>query len=313
MNVRPILGTMNFGPQVNQDESIKIVEEFISQGYAEFDTAYVYNNGDSEKFLGHAIKNKKKRLVISTKVNPKVTGKLDRKSIKFQFSESLKRLGVLKVDILYLHFPDPSTPIRETLEAISELKNDGQINELGLSNYSSKEVKSICEMCEKYNLLMPSVYQGMYNAFNRNVESELIPCLREFEIRFYAYNPLAGGILSGKYKSINNILPGRFTIRPNYIDRYWNKFTFESLNLIKKSLRSYQMTLIETAFKWISHHSILDFNRNDAIILGVSDIGQLKSNLSYLNLEPLPQTLFEAYEISWKKLKDTSKPYFRTV
>ena len=311
MNVRPVLGTMNFGPQVNQDESIKMVEEFISQGYAEFDTAYVYNNGDSEKFLGHAIKNKKK-LVISTKVNPRVTGKLDKKSIKFQFSESLKRLGVSKVDILYLHFPDPSTPIRETLEAISELKNDGQINELGLSNYSSKEVKSICEMCEKYNLLMPSVYQGLYNCLSKHVE-ELFITIRNYKIRFYAYNPLAGGILTGKHMNIDSNIVGRFSLRQNYRDRYFKKEFFEALNELKNICNLSKITLLEGALRWLIFHSKLDGFFGDAIILGTSNFSQLKQNLFFFKTKPLDNNISDQFNSIWNICKEVSPSYFRTA
>lgn len=311
MNVRPVLGTMNFGPQVTQDESIKMVEEFISQGYSEFDTAYVYNNGDSEKFLGHAIKNKKK-LVISTKVNPRVTGKLDKKSIKFQFSESLKRLGVSKVDILYLHFPDPSTPIRETLEAISELKNDGQINELGLSNYSSKEVISICKMCDKHQLLMPSVYQGLYNCLSKNIE-ELFAAIRKFEIRFYAYNPLAGGILTGKHANINSNLEGRFSYRLNYRDRYLKKEFFLALDKMKNICKVNKITLLEASLRWLIHHSKLDVSFKDAIVVGTSNIVQLKQNLFLFKTKPLENNISDEFNSIGDICKKVSPLYYRTV
>ena len=116
MRVKPILGTMNFGPQVGIEDSLKMVELYVSMGYEEFDTAYVYNNGDSEKFLGNALKQLKiKNRIVATKVNPRITGKLDRDSIQSQFFVSLERLGIEKVDILYLHFPDPETPVTQVI------------------------------------------------------------------------------------------------------------------------------------------------------------------------------------------------------
>ena len=314
MSVKPILGTMNFGPQVGLEDSSKMVDIFLSQGLQEFDTAYVYNNGDSEKFLGNALKNvKSSRPIVATKVNPRVSGKLDSKSIQGQLHESLARLHLESVDVLYLHFPDPTTSLRETLQCCSELHKQGYFKELGVSNYSAWQVVHIWHLCHENGWPKPTVYQGLYNGLSRNVEAELIPALRELGMRFYAYNPLAGGILSGKYTSIDEITPGRFTYRPNYKDRYWKKEFFDALNILNAACENRGISLVEAAFRWMTDHSELDATAGDGVLIGASSNEQLKQNLTFFGKGKLEQDILDAFDLSWGISKAESPPYFRTV
>ncbi len=313
MSVKPILGTMNFGPQVGVEDSLKMVELFLSEGFDEFDTAYVYNNGDSEKYLGNALKNIDcGSPIIASKVNPRVSGKLDRESIQGQLQESLSRLELESIDILYLHFPDPTTPLYETLECCSELHEKGYFKELGLSNYPAWQVVHIWHLCKENGWLTPSVYQGLYNGLSRNVEAELIPALRELGMRFCAYNPLAGGILSGKYSDIDNITPGRFTHRPNYKERYWKKEFFDALNILSTACQNSGMTMVEAAFRWLVNHSSLNGQAGDGILIGNSHINQLIQNLSYFKGGALPDEVKTAFDNAWYEVESVSPSYFRT-
>ena len=313
-SVKPILGTMNFGPQVTLEDSLKMVNIFLSEGFKEIDTAYVYNGGDSERFLGEALKNAKSNgSVIATKVNPRVSGRLDCHSIQGQLHESLARLQRESVDILYLHFPDPTTSLYETLECCSELHNQGYFKELGLSNYSASQVLDVWQLCNENGWLTPSVYQGLYNGLSRHVEPELIPVLRELGIRFYAYNPLAGGILSGKYTNIDEITPGRFTHRPNYKDRYWKKEFFEALNVLSEACNNSGITIVEAAFRWITEHSELDGTLGDCVLIGASNNEQLKQNLMFFGKGKLEQSVLDAFDCGWDISKAESPAYFRTV
>uniref|UniRef100_A0A670ZJS4 Aldo-keto reductase family 7 member A2 n=1 Tax=Pseudonaja textilis TaxID=8673 RepID=A0A670ZJS4_PSETE len=137
---------------------------------------------------------------IATKANPWDGKTLKAQSVRSQLEESLQRLRLPSVDLFYLHAPDHETPVEETLRACNELHKEGKFKALGLSNYASWEVAEICTLCKAHQWLLPTVYQGMYNATTRQVEKELFPCLRHFGMSFYAYNPLAGGLLTGKYK-----------------------------------------------------------------------------------------------------------------
>ena len=116
-----VLGTMTFGEQLFENDVVDIVKFYLESGYDEIDTAYVYNNGKSEELLGLCFNQlQPKSVKIATKVNPRITGRLDGDAVRLQFPESLKRMGVDKVDILYLHFPDSNTPVESALEACND-------------------------------------------------------------------------------------------------------------------------------------------------------------------------------------------------
>ena len=313
IEVKPILGTMNFGPQASLEESIQIIDFFTKNKFYEIDTAHVYNEGDSERFIGKAIKKvNSNNHILATKVNPRITGKLDLDSITLQLMKSLERLDVRSVDVLYLHFPDPSTPIHETLKACASLHEQGYFKELGLSNYSAWEVVNIWHICKSNGWLQPTIYQGLYNFFSRDVEIELIPALREIGMRFYAYNPLAGGILSGKYNDMKSLPIGRFTHRPNYKDRYWKAEFFNAIKKINKVCSDNDIKLIEAAFRWLINHSMLDGNKDDGVIIGCSNVEQLSQNLSFFSSESLPDDLTKCISDVWNDLQSVSPRYFRT-
>ncbi|WP_194439036.1 aldo/keto reductase family protein [Vibrio fluminensis] len=314
MHVKPILGTMNFGPQVQLSDSIQMVTKFIDSGFNEIDTAYVYNNGDSERYLGEALNHVSlSQPVVATKVNPRITGKLDRESIQKQLLESIQRLGLNSVDILYLHFPDPTTPIFETLSCCFELYKKGYFKELGLSNFPAWQVVKIWYICKENGWMMPTIYQGLYNGLSRNVEEELLPSLRSLGMRFYAYNPLAGGILSGKYSDIDNIKEGRFTHRPNYQSRYWKKEFFDAYHLLNLACERHGISIIEAAFRWLIGSSSLQGINGDSIIIGASSIDQLNQNLSFFDGDGLDIEVLDAFNNAWEISKSEAPAYFRNV
>ena len=133
-DMKIVLGTMNFGPQLDLEASRNMVQKFLETGNVELDTAYVYNGGDTEKYLGDILPKIDNEYYLATKVHPRITGKLDRETILMEFNESLKRMNREQVDLLYFHFPDGKTPIDEALDTIAEFHEQGKIKELGLSN-----------------------------------------------------------------------------------------------------------------------------------------------------------------------------------
>ena len=175
-----VLGTMNFGPQLDTEASRKMVNAYLATGERELDTAYVYNDGTTENILGEVLPElKPNSYEIATKVHPRITGKLDKETILMEFGESLRRMKRDNVDLLYFHFPDKKTPIEGALETVAKLHAQGKVRELGLSNYPAWQVVDIWYQCKKYGCPRPTVYQGMYNALCRNVEPELFPAIRQ--------------------------------------------------------------------------------------------------------------------------------------
>ena len=241
--MKAILGTMTFGDQVDHDIASQMISSFRDAGYNELDSAYVYCAGATENLLG----NLNQQLLldhcdIATKVNPKEGG-LSAASVDRQFTTSLQRMKKESVDLLYLHQPDLETPVTETLEALDRHAKAGRFSRFGLSNYAAWQVAEIAGICEQRGYLMPSVYQGMYNAFTRDVERELFPCLKHYNIAFYAYNPLAGGMLTGKHIDVNqNPADGRFAGNIEYQNRYWKSDYFSCLLYTSPSPRDQRGT-----------------------------------------------------------------------
>lgn len=310
-----ILGTMNFGPQLDLEASRGMVETFLKTGNIELDTAYVYNGGTTEEYLGSIFSGLKSgSYYLATKVHPRITGKLDRETILMEFNESLRRMNQDSVDLLYFHFPDGKTPIEPALETIAELKEQGKIKEFGLSNYPSWQVVDVWHKCDKLGLSKPTVYQGMYNAVCRNVDSELFPAIRSLGMRFYAFNPLAGGLLSGKQLDFDKEPePGRFARLNSYRDRYWKHSYFDALGEIKNACDAENVPMAEVAYRWLIHHSNMNAELGDGILLGASRIEQMEKNIDAASKGELPQGILEAIDAAWEIAKPDSPAYFKFI
>ena len=308
-----VLGTMNFGPQLDLEASRVMTQSFLNTGFNELDTAYVYNGGDTEKYLGDILPNLS-GYYLATKVHPRITGKLDRETILMEFNESLKRMNRDKVDLLYFHFPDGKTPIDEALETVAELYEQGKVKELGLSNYPAWQVVDIWHKCEKSGCPKPTVYQGMYNALCRNVEPELFPAIRALGMRFYAFNPLAGGMLTGKHQHFEDAPePGRFARLKSYRDRYWKQSYFDAVDEIRKSCEAEGIPMVEAAYRWLSNHSMMDASKCDGILLGASKITQMEQNMEAAKKGELPQSILDAMDAAWEIAKPDSPAYFKFI
>ena len=197
-----------------------------------------------------------------------------------EFNESLSRMNRDKVDLLYFHFPDGKTPIDEALDTIAELYEQGKVKELGLSNYPAWQVVDIWHKCEAHGCPRPTVYQGMYNALCRNVEPELFPAIRELGMRFYAFNPLAGGLLTGKHMQDEELEgDGRFARLKSYRDRYWKQSYFDAIGEIKKACEAENIPMAEAAYRWLVNHSMIKSELGEGIILGASRIAEMEQNL----------------------------------
>jgi aflatoxin B1 aldehyde reductase len=313
MQHKLILGTMTFGPQVNPEEAKKMVHYFLEQGFTEIDSAFVYNEGQTEEILGEILPELfPDAYSLATKVNPRITGVLDAAAVTMQLEKSLERLQLPAVDLLYLHFPDPKTPLAETLEACARLHEQGKFRALGLSNFPSWMVVEAWHLCQKNGWPLPEVYQGLYNGLSRNVEAELFPALRHLGIRFYAYNPLAGGLLSGKYTNFTDPpAHGRFTLRPNYQNRYWKPSFFAAVEVLATTCKEYNISLAAAGFRWLAFHSQLDPHAGDGIILGASKFEQVEQNILALSEGELPLQVLEAFEKAWEEARPESPAYFR--
>ncbi|XP_017560316.1 aflatoxin B1 aldehyde reductase member 3-like [Pygocentrus nattereri] len=279
-----VLGSMTFGGSVDADLSSKMVQLFLERGHHELDTAFIYTGGQSETIIGGM--QLPKTVKIATKANPLEGNSLNPESLRFQLETSLKRLRTQRVDIFYLHFSDHQTPIQDTLQACNELYKEGKFTELGLSNYASWEVAEIYSICKHNNWVLPTVYQRMYNATTRQVETELFPCLRDFGIRFYGFNLLAGGLLTGHY---------------HYEDKDG-----------KQPAGCFFGSKVAAIYR---HSSLWYFQGDlgDGVIIGMSTMKQLQENLAAAEEGPLKQEVVDAFKHGWDLVAHECPNYFRLI
>ena len=319
---------MTFGPDpstgarvTSLDSFNACLDHFQSQGYSEVDTAENYV-GKKQMAFTAAANWKSRGLSLATKYYPHEGGGHTASVLRDRLEFCLKELQTDCVDIFYLHAPDRSRPFDEALEVCNQMHKEGKFVQLGLSNFTAFEVAEIAAICREKGYVRPRIYQAMYNAITRSIEAELIPACRRYGIDVVVYNPLAGGLFSGKIKS-KDLVPdsGRFSNTAtaqgkNYRARYFKDATFQALRMVEKAANEHGLTLIEIALRWCVHHSALrvgglpDSKGNDGIIIGVSSLEQLQGNLRDLEKGPLPEEVVRTLDEAWLVTKATTPNYW---
>lgn len=319
---RVILGTMTFGPDekagariTSLDTYNSILDKFQQAGHNEIDTARVYVGGAQEAFSRDA-KWKERGLSVATKWYPHEAGAHKAEVLEEQLNKSLKELGTDCVDIFYLHAADRSLPFDIPLRKLNEMHKQGKFVQLGISNFTAYELAEVFWLCKSNGWVKPTIFQCMYNAITRSIDPELITACRRYGLDIVVYNPIAGGIFSGKYKSTKVPTEGRYSDTAQsgslYRKRYFKDATFDALRIIEPVAEKHNLTLLEIAFRWLTHHSSLNIKDggNDGIIIGVSSEAQLESNLKDVEKGPLPEEVVKALDEAWLVAKPTTANYW---
>jgi aryl-alcohol dehydrogenase (NADP+) len=205
LKVSPLcLGTMMFGGPTEEAEAKRIFAHAREAGINFIDTANTYNDGRSEEVVGRLLRAERGWWVLATKIaNPAGKGPnergLSRRHCFDAVEACLRRLDVETIDILYLHKEDHDTPLEETVRALADLAAQGKILHFGVSNYRSWRVAEICRLCDEMGVDRPVVSQPLYNALNRQAETEHLPACAHYGLGVAPYSPLARGVLTGKY------------------------------------------------------------------------------------------------------------------
>lgn len=308
---RLCFGTMTFGKPADQQTCNRMVDQCIEAGINFFDTANMYQLGIAESMLGEALKGKRDKLVLATKVcckmgeGPDERG-LSKRAIYRAIDESLKRLKTDYVDIYFLHFPDYSVPIEETLEALDSLNRQGKIRCPGTSNYAAWQQTEILCIAETKGYKPAVTTQPMYNLLARGIEQEWLPMTKHFNLSSIVYNPLAGGLLTGKHH-VKSVTPGtRFDNNKLYQDRYWHPEDFAAVEKLQSIAKKGGRSLVSLALNWLLHHTV-----SDCVILGASRPEQLAENLAACQEGPLPDDVVKACDEIWNELRGPIPLYNR--
>src|SRR5882724_1165590 len=308
---RACFGTMTFGSQVDEAAAFRIVDRCLDLGVNFFDTANVYNNGASEAIVGKAFKGRREKIVLASKVRGKMGDGADQSglshaAIERGVEDSLRRLQTDYLDLYYLHQPDYAVPIEESLEAMDRLVKQGKVRYPASSNYSGWQVCRMQWIAEKNSYKPAWITQPMYNLLARGIEQEYLPMTREFGVSTVVYNPLAGGMLTGKQKSGAPIAGTRFDNNQMYLSRYWSDAYFDAVEEILAIARAAGRTPVSFALNWLLHHTTID-----CVILGASRIEQLDENLKAMEDGALPADAVTACDAVWAKLRGVTPQYNR--
>jgi aryl-alcohol dehydrogenase-like predicted oxidoreductase len=305
------LGTMMFGGQTDEPDSIAIMDYAFEQGINFFDTANVYNQGESEKIVGKWLKNHRDKMILATKVRGKMgtdpnDAGLSRRNILSAVEASLRRLNTDYIDIYYMHSPDYNTDIEESLQAMDSLVKAGKIRYVALSNYAAWQIADMLHICDKYAYVSPVISQNVYNLITRGLEAELGPFLKEHKIGMAIYNPIAGGFLAGKHRPGKPAENTRFANNQSYYDRYWSDENFKAVEKLTEIAAGNGMSILELSMKWCAAQPVVT-----SIISGVSRLEQIKQNIASLEGDLPGKDVLSACDEVWRALAGTRFAYNR--
>ncbi len=305
------LGTMMFGGQTNEADSLAIMDYAFEQGVNFWDTANVYNQGESERIVGKALKNRRDDIILATKVFGQMGDKLNdkglsRRNILSSVDASLARLDTDYIDVYYLHGPDYETEIEETLETMTGLVKAGKIRYIGVSNFAAWQIADMLAVCDKRGYITPIITQNVYNAITRGIETELVPFLQAHKLGMAVYNPIAGGLLAGKHRPGKPAENTRFAGNEMYYKRYWSDDNFAAVEKLTEIAAAHNMSVLQLAMRWCASRSGVT-----SIISGVSKLAQIEQNIATLEGDFLNQEVLAACDAVWSSLAGTRFGYNR--
>lgn len=306
------MGTMTFGGQVSEADAIRYTDIALDAGVNLVDTANSYTGGQSEIIVGKALKGKRDKVILATKAGFKLGDGLNEKGLSRRFvmeqvEKSLKRLDTDYIDIYFMHLPDHVTAIEDALETYSDLVHSGKIRYIGMSNFAAWRVCEALWKAEANHLYPPVLTEMVLNPITRGLETEFIPFVQEHNLGLLAYNPLAGGILSGKYKKGCEIPEdSRYAKLKAYAPRYWTDDNFDAVEEITAVANDFGMTPVELCMSWVAYHDGVT-----SVLMGFSKEAQLMSNLKSIDRGPLPQEACARLDEIWKSISGNRFSYSR--
>jgi len=307
LRVTPLtLGCMMFGGRADQQESEAIIAQSIEAGINFLDTANVYNAGRSEEIVGTALKKLgvRDRIVLATKVHgnmhpndtlePTQAGN-SRRAIIEQAEASLKRLQTDWIDLYQIHRPQPAVPVDETLRALDDLVRSGKVRYIGSSTFAAWQVIESLWVAKEYGLNRFVTEQPPYNLLDRRIERELIPAARSYGIGLIPWSPLAGGFLTGKYKSSGEQREGRFADRKHQRSAALldNPRAFETVEKLSALATEKGVPVSQLALAWTVQQPGIT-----SPIIGPRTHEQLADNLAALEVKLTSEDLARIDQIS---------------
>lgn len=311
---RAVLGTMTFGDTVDLETAWRIVDAAQAAGVVDLDTANGYAGTASERIVGQIVAGRRDQFTIATKAGIYAGDAggaplLSEPGIRRSLEASLTRLGTDYVDLFYLHQPDRSVDVSETVRAIHGLIDEGLIRAYGVSNYSAWQISDIMAIASQTGGPRPVVAQQLYNVLARRIEDEYLEFAGTRGLRTVVYNPLAGGMLTGRHRQGEPTGDGRFgssSLAAMYRDRYWNSGVFDAVARLQAIAESVGISLPALSLRWV-----ISKPGADAVLLGGSKVEQLEANVAALGEGPLPAEVVAACDAATESLRGAMPAYNR--
>jgi aryl-alcohol dehydrogenase-like predicted oxidoreductase len=282
------LGTMTFGREADKAEAKDIFNQCRDAGVNFFDCANVYSQGRAERILGGLIADCRPELIVTSKFggpfgdDPNNRGG-SRRNLVSSLEASLKRLNTDYVDIYFLHHFDPQTPLEETLRALHNVVAQGKVRYIGVSNFAAWQIAKALGICALNSWTPIHCVQPMYNLVKRQAEVEILPLAESENLAVVTYNPLGGGLLTGKYGRDRRSEQGRLTGDDMYRKRYGAQWMYDAAASFAQLAGENGFHPVSLAVAWVAHHPAVT-----APIIGARSVEQVKDSLRAAEIELSP-------------------------
>jgi aryl-alcohol dehydrogenase-like predicted oxidoreductase len=296
------LGCNNFGMKCDQAATDAVVHKALDLGITLFDTADVYGNkGGSETMLGKALGPRRRDIVLATKFSlPMGEGDYmkgaSRRYIMQAVEASLKRLNTDYIDLYQLHFPDPETPIEETLCALDDLVRSGKVRYIGCSNFAGWQLVEAHWIAASKGLTPFISAQNHYNLLDRKIEFELVPAAKKYGAGILPYFPLASGMLTGKYRrGGNGPEDGRLMLAPGMGKNILTDANFDMVEKVTDFAAARGKTMLDAAIGWLAAQDHVA-----SVIAGATKPDQVEANVKAANWDMTPEERDEIGKLTFR-------------
>jgi len=288
------LGCNNFGMRIDKEQTAAVVHRGLELGVTLFDTADIYGATRSEEFLGAALGDRRKNVVVATKfVGPVGEGPLNRgasrRHVFDAVENSLRRLATDWIDLYQIHFPDVTTPIEETLRTLDDLVRQGKVRYIGCSNFAAWQMVEAQWTARTEHFVPLISAQSEYNLLNRRIERELVPACQQFGLGILPYFPLASGFLSGKYRPGEKPPEGtRLAAWGPRGEEVLSERNFAILGGLEQFVGARGKTVLDVAIGWLASHPYVP-----SVIAGATKPEQVEENVKAAEWRLTPEEMSE--------------------
>ena len=293
------LGANNFGGRMDTAATRAVIHRALDCGVTLIDTADAYGpDGKSEAAIGEVLGPRRKDVVLATKFGLDITGNHrlaggSRATVMKAIEGSLKRLRTDWIDLYQMHYPDPDTPIEETLRALDDLVKQGKVRHIGYSNATGKQIDEAMEASRKNKLAAFISSQDQYSLLNRKIEREVVPVIEKHKLGFLPYFPLASGMLTGKHKRGAVDKNSRLSYSKRHIDRFINDTNWAKVEALTAFARQRGHAILELAFAWLLAKPFIA-----SVISGASTPDQIEQNVKAVGWTLMPADMAELNRIT---------------